>query len=85
VQLTFGVTDPWKGNPVTKFAVIHEKLFHAFIVSEDLEFFAHGHPAFGKDVFPSVEAILKHFVGRKGGLDFAVHFKDADDLLGPAI
>jgi hypothetical protein len=44
VRLTFDVTDPWKGNPVTKYSVIHEKLFHAFIVSEDLEFFRHGHP-----------------------------------------
>jgi hypothetical protein len=44
VRLTFEVTDPWKGNPVTKYSVIHEKLFHAFIVSEDLEFFRHGHP-----------------------------------------
>jgi hypothetical protein len=44
VQLRFEVSDPWKNNPVTKFAVIHEKLFHAFVVSQDLEFFVHGHP-----------------------------------------
>jgi len=44
IRLTFEVTDPWKGNPVTKYSVIHEKLFHAFIVSDDLEFFRHGHP-----------------------------------------
>ena len=39
VSLTFDVFDPWKGNPVTKFSVIHERLFHAFIVSRDLQFF----------------------------------------------
>jgi hypothetical protein len=44
VRLSFAVSDPWKGNPVSRFSVIHEKLFHAFIVSEDLEFFQHGHP-----------------------------------------
>src|SRR6266496_4914532 len=44
VHLAFDVFDPWKGNPVTKFAVVHEKLFHAFIVSRDLQFFVHDHP-----------------------------------------
>lgn len=46
VRLSFAVSDPWKGNPVTRFEVIHEKLFHAFIVSQDLAFFRHGHPVF---------------------------------------
>jgi hypothetical protein len=43
-HLRFEVFDPWKDNPVTKFTVVHEKLFHAFIVSQDLQFFVHGHP-----------------------------------------
>lgn len=42
--MTFGVHDPWKDRPVKNFLVIHEKLFHAFVVSQDLEFFEHGHP-----------------------------------------
>src|SRR2546427_752869 len=33
VHLKFDVHDPWKNNPVKKFNVVHEKLFHAFIVS----------------------------------------------------
>ena len=33
-----------EGQPVEKFSVVHEKLFHAFIVSRDLKFFVHGHP-----------------------------------------
>ena len=44
VQLQFDITDPWKGNPVTKFLEVHEKLYHAFVVSRDLQFFLHGHP-----------------------------------------
>ena len=44
VRLTLDVFDPWKGNPVKKFSVVHEKLFHAFIVSRDLSFFVHDHP-----------------------------------------
>ncbi len=30
--------------PVSKFQVIHEKLFHAFFISDDLQFFVHDHP-----------------------------------------
>ena len=35
-HLRFDVHDPWKDNPVTKFSVVHEKLFHAFIVIEEV-------------------------------------------------
>ena len=42
--LQFAVHDPWKDRPVSHFNVVHEKLFHTFIVSEDLQFFQHGHP-----------------------------------------
>ena len=44
VRLRFDVYEPWKGTPVTKFTIVHEKLFHAFIVSRDLQFFVHDHP-----------------------------------------
>ena len=44
ILLTFEVQDPKTGKPVTDFEVMHEKLFHLFIVSEDLSFFAHEHP-----------------------------------------
>ena len=43
-SLEFVVHDPWKDRTVKNFIVIHEKLFHAFVVSQDLEFFMHGHP-----------------------------------------
>jgi hypothetical protein len=48
LQLAFHVTDP-AGKLVKRFEVVHEKLFHLFIVSEDLEFFAHVHPIPGAD------------------------------------
>jgi hypothetical protein len=51
VRLRFDVHDPWKNNTVKKFNVVHEKLFHAFIVSEDLEFFLHDHPTWAADAF----------------------------------
>src|SRR5688572_28372002 len=48
-RLKFEVHDPWKNNPVTNFQLIHEKFFHAFVISQDLEFFLHDHPTLGLD------------------------------------
>jgi hypothetical protein len=45
VDLTFQVKDPRTGAPVTRFETVHEKLFHMFIVSQDLDYFVHEHPA----------------------------------------
>ena len=44
LQLAFRTTDPKTRKPVKRFEVVHEKLFHLFIVSHDLEYFAHVHP-----------------------------------------
>src|SRR5262245_53472500 len=43
-QLEFAIRNPWSGRPVTSFQPVHEKLFHLFVVSRDLEFFEHNHP-----------------------------------------
>ncbi|HEV8144773.1 MAG TPA: heavy metal-binding domain-containing protein [Bryobacteraceae bacterium] len=43
VDLTFRIDDP-KGKPVRDFEIVHEKLFHLFIISQDLTTFAHEHP-----------------------------------------
>jgi hypothetical protein len=43
--LQFLIHDPWKERPVRDFNPVHERLFHAFIVSQDLQFFDHGHPS----------------------------------------
>ncbi len=43
-RITFTIHDPWKDRPVTHFQVVHEKLFHMFIVSQDLKVFVHDHP-----------------------------------------
>lgn len=48
-RLEFAVHDPWKDRPVTSFQVVHEKLFHLFVVSQDLQFFVHDHPIFEPD------------------------------------
>lgn len=48
-DLKFTVHDPWKHGNVTKFELVHEKLFHMFVVSQDLEYFLHDHPVFSPD------------------------------------
>jgi heavy metal-binding protein len=41
----FVVRDPRTHRAVRDFALVHERVFHLFIVSRDLEYFAHVHPA----------------------------------------
>lgn len=48
-SLTFSIHDPWKNHPVKNFQVVHEKLFHMFVVSQDLQVFVHNHPTLGSD------------------------------------
>jgi hypothetical protein len=49
VVLEFEVSDPRDNKPVTDFLVVHEKLYHLFLISQDLQWFAHEHPVRGKD------------------------------------
>jgi hypothetical protein len=44
VRLEFRITEPKSGAAVKDYKVVHEKLFHLFVVSEDLQYFAHEHP-----------------------------------------
>src|SRR5580658_9082589 len=43
-RLTFGLIDPRTRGPVRRFEIVHEKLYHLFVVSQDLSFFLHTHP-----------------------------------------
>ncbi len=47
--LRFVIRDPKSGQPVTSYELIHEKLFHLFVVSYDLSVFDHVHPEPQKD------------------------------------
>lgn len=44
LTLTFAIRKPKDNAPVDALEVVHEKLFHLVIVSQDLSFFAHEHP-----------------------------------------
>ncbi len=45
-RLALLVRDPSSGKPVRDFEVMHERIFHLFVISQDLEVFAHVHPEF---------------------------------------
>lgn len=49
VTLLFTFLHPATGEVVKEFEVVHTKLFHLFIVSRDLEYFAHVHPTLRED------------------------------------
>jgi len=46
--ITFHLLEPSSGKPA-RLQVIHEKLFHLFLISEDLGYFAHEHPELRPD------------------------------------
>jgi heavy metal-binding protein len=48
-RLTFGLIDPRTERPVRTLEVVHEKLYHVFVVSQDLSFFLHTHPERQRD------------------------------------
>ena len=58
VELQIEVLDPKKGQRVRQFRLVHERLFHLFLVSEDLEYFAHEHPELGADSIFRYRAVL---------------------------
>ena len=43
-QLDFRVLDPKTGKLVHDFEIMHDRLFHLFVVSQDTAFFMHEHP-----------------------------------------
>jgi len=43
-HLTLQVGDPETHKPVSDFEIVHEKLYHLFVISQDLQFFVHEHP-----------------------------------------
>ena len=45
----FFVRDPHTKATVSRFDPVHERVFHLFIISQDLEYFAHVHPELHRD------------------------------------
>ena len=57
-RFRFVVRHPVTGEPAREFAVMHDKLFHLFIISRDMEEFAHIHPEQQRDGSFSIEYTL---------------------------
>lgn len=49
VKFHIEVLHPLTGERVKEFGEVHDRLFHLFVVSRDMKFFAHIHPDLGKD------------------------------------
>lgn len=49
LELRFKISDPKTGGAVTRFEIVHERLFHMFLVSQDLNYFLHDHPVVQRD------------------------------------
>jgi heavy metal-binding protein len=57
-RMHFSVKNPKTGSLVERFEAVHERLFHLFIVSQDLEYFAHVHPVLGPNGNLDAEVVL---------------------------
>jgi hypothetical protein len=44
LTVTFKVFHPGTGDPIKNFELVHDKPYHLFVISQDMEFFQHIHP-----------------------------------------
>jgi hypothetical protein len=58
VRLSFVVTEPQTGKRVRDYVLNHEKLFHLFVVSQDMIEYQHIHPQLEPDGSFAVETVL---------------------------
>jgi hypothetical protein len=58
VRLLFRVGEPDSGRTVTEFQVVHDKRYHLFVASQDLEHLAHVHPEQQEDGSWSIDLTL---------------------------
>jgi hypothetical protein len=79
-RLHLAVREPETGSTVSRFVDVHERPFHLFIISRDLERFAHVHPALAADgsfelqhdLAPGVHLLVADFLPA-GGTSQLVH------------
>jgi hypothetical protein len=57
-RFRFNVTHPVTRSPVTEFAVVHDRPFHLFVVSQDMRHFFHVHPEQDKDGVFAIDLTL---------------------------
>ena len=57
-RLFFRITHPGSGEKITKFETVHDRQYHLFVISQDMEFFQHIHPEEAADGTWSIEVKL---------------------------
>jgi hypothetical protein len=82
IRLTFRIEDPKIHALVRDFEIVHEKLYHFFVVSQDLSFFAHVHPELQPDATfrlsvrfpqPGMYRVLSDFYPKGGTPQLAIN------------
>jgi hypothetical protein len=58
ITMFFTFRHPGTGEVVKKFEVVHEKQFHLFVISQDMEFFQHIHPVERPDGTWTIDVVL---------------------------
>jgi hypothetical protein len=57
-KLLFRIFHPGNGEAIRKFEVVHERQYHLFVISQDMEYFQHIHPEEQPDGTWSIEVTL---------------------------
>jgi Heavy metal binding domain len=58
VKLLFRISHPGSGEAIKKFEVVHERQYHLFLISQDMEYFQHIHPEEQADGTWSIDVTL---------------------------
>ena len=94
VTVTFTVFHPSTNQPLKAFEVVHDKQYHLFVISQDMEFFEHIHPqqneqgAWSIDVTlptPGYYELLSDFVPSGGSAQFLRRALVTADFAGDLI
>jgi Heavy metal binding domain len=56
--LRFNIFHPGTGEAISKFEVVHERQYHLFLISQDMEYFQHIHPVEAPDGTWSIDVTL---------------------------
>jgi hypothetical protein len=58
IKLLFRIFHPGSGKQITRFEIVHDRPYHVFVISQDMEYFAHIHPQRGADGTWSIDLTL---------------------------
>jgi hypothetical protein len=58
LTVTFKVSHPGTGEPIRNFELVHDKPYHLFVISRDMEFFEHIHPQQNEEGAWSIDMTL---------------------------